>query len=65
MDANISMVIPLIQYTKNSIPYGQAFRLNRFCSKQKDFKGQIKRMKEWFLAKDYPQNVVNKQLMVG
>ena len=36
-------------------------RLSRICSSEKDFKGHVDRMKEWFLARDYSENVVNKQ----
>ena len=42
--------------------YSQALRLNRVCSSEKDFKGHVDRMKECFLAKDYPENVVNEQI---
>ena len=47
---------------KNSIPNSQAIRLSRICSSEKDFKGHVDRMKEWFLARDYPENVVNEQI---
>ena len=49
------------EHIKNSIPYSQALRVSRICSSEKDFKGQVDRMKEWFLARDHPENVVNKQ----
>ena len=38
--------------------YSQALRLSRIHSSEKDFKGQVDRMKEWFLARDYQENVV-------
>ena len=44
------------------IPYSQALRLSGICSSGKDFKDHIDRMKEWFLARDYPDNVVNEQI---
>ena len=50
------------EHIKNSIPYSQALRLSRICSSEKDFKGHVDRMKEWFLARDYPKNVVNEQI---
>ena len=36
--------------------------MNRICSSEKDFKGHVDRMKEWFLAKDYQENVVNERI---
>ena len=50
------------EHIKNSIPYSQALRLSRICSSEKDFKGHVDRMKVWFLARDYPENVVNEQI---
>ena len=39
------------EHIRNSIPYSQALRLSRICSSEKDFKGHVDRMKEWFLAR--------------
>ena len=50
------------EHIKNSIPYSQALRLSRICSSEKDFKGHVERMKKWFLARDYPKNVINEQI---
>ena len=50
------------EHIENSMPYSQAFRLSRICSSEKDFKVRVDRMKEWFLARDYPKNVVNEQI---
>ena len=50
------------EHIENSMPYSQAFRLSRICSSEKDFKVHVDRMKEWFLARDYPKNVVNEQI---
>ena len=50
------------EHIKNSILYSQALRLSRICSSEKDFKGHVDQMKEWFLARDYPENVVNEQI---
>ena len=47
---------------KNSITHGQALRLSRICSLEKDFKGHVDRMKEWFLARNYQKNGVNEQI---
>ena len=34
----------------------------RICSSEKDFKGHVDRKKEWFLARGYPENVVNEKI---
>ena len=49
------------QHTKVSIPYSQALRVSRICSPENDFKTCICRKEECFLAKRYPENVVNDQ----
>ena len=50
------------EHIKNSIPCSQALRLSRICSSEKDFKGHVDQMKEWFLARGHPENVVNEQI---
>ena len=62
IDTNISIISHLIQNIKNSIPYSQTLRLSRICSSEKDFKGQVDRMKEWFFARDYPEKFFNEQI---
>ena len=52
------------EHIKNSIPYSLALRLSRIYSPEKDFKGHVDRLKEWFLARDYPENVVNQLINV-
>ena len=49
-------------HIKNSIPYSQALRVSRICSSEKDFKTHVSHMKEWFLARGYPEIVVNNQI---
>ena len=49
-------------HIKTSIPYSHALRVNRICSSEKDFKTHISQMKEWFLARGYPEIVVNNQI---
>ena len=49
-------------YIKNSIPYSHALRVSRICSSEKDFKTHVSHMKEWFLARGYPEIVVNNQI---
>ena len=51
------------EHIKNSISYSQALRLIRICSSEKDFfKGHVDRIKERFLARDYPENLINEQI---
>ena len=50
------------EHINNLLPYSQALRLSRICSSGNDFKGCPSRMKEWFLARDYPENVVNEKI---
>ena len=50
------------EHIKTSITYSQALRLSRICLSEKDFKGHVDRMKEWFLVRDYSKNVVNEQI---
>ena len=49
-------------YTKTSIPYSQALRVNRICSSEKDFKTHVSHMEEWFLARGYSKIVVNNRI---
>ena len=49
-------------HIKTSIPYSQALRASRICSFEKDFKTHVSHMKEWFLARGYPEIVVNNQI---
>ena len=49
-------------HIKNSIPYSQALRVSRICSSEKDFKTHISHMKEWFLARVYPEIVIKNQI---
>ena len=44
---------------EGSIPYSRALRLGGICSSEKDFGGYVDLMGVWFLAGDYPENVVN------
>ena len=49
-------------HVKVSIPYSQALRASRICSSEKDFRANICKMKVWFLARGYPEKVVNDQI---
>ena len=37
-------------------------RISRLCSSQKDFSAHISNLKDWFLARDYPQKIVAEQI---
>ena len=49
-------------HIKNSIPFSQALGTSRLCSSQSDYNSQISNLKDWFLARDFPQKVVKKQM---
>ena len=49
-------------HIKTSIPYSEALRVSRSCSSENDFKTHVSCMKEWFLARGYPEKVVNNQI---
>ena len=49
-------------HIKTSIPYSQALRVSRICSSGKDFRTHVSQMKEWFLARGYPEIVANNQI---
>ena len=49
-------------HIKNLIPYRQALRISRLCSSHNDFNAHISNLKDWFLARDYPQKVVSEQI---
>ena len=37
-------------------------RISRLCSSQNDFNAHISNLKDWLLARDYPQKVVSEQI---
>ena len=47
---------------KNAIPFSQFLRLKRLCSDRQDLKAKEKEMEHFFLARDYPQNIVSKAI---
>ena len=49
-------------HIKNSITFSQALRISTLCSSQNDFNPHISNLKDWFLARDYPQKVVSEQI---
>ena len=49
-------------HINNSIPFSQASRISRLCSSQNDFNAHFPNLKDWFLARDYPQKVVEEQI---
>ena len=49
-------------HTKRSIVYSQGLRIKRLCTKESDFEKHSKEMKNWFLKRNYPQKLIDKQL---
>ena len=49
-------------HIRNPIPYDQAMRISRLCSSCSDFNAYIPNLKDWFLARDYTQEVVSDQI---
>ena len=49
-------------HIKNSIPHSQSLRISAVCSLQNVFNARISNLKDWFLARDYPQKVVKEQI---
>ena len=47
---------------KKSIVYSQALRLKRTCTFEKDFNRHLFDMKEWFLARGYPEKMVKERM---
>ena len=44
------------------IPYSQVLRIRRICLSEKYFRAHFHKMKEWILARGYPDKVVNYQI---
>ena len=53
--------LPFPTHINTSIPCSQALRIGRIYLSEKGFKTHISGMKEWFLARVYPEIVVNNQ----
>ena len=49
-------------HIKSSIPYSQALRISRLCSSENDFNAHITNLKDWFLARNYPQKIISEQI---
>ena len=49
-------------HIKNSIPFSQDLRISRPCSSQNGFNAHTSHLKDWFLAREYPQKVVKEQI---
>ena len=45
---------------KDAIPFSQFLRLKRLCSDEKDFRCKEKEMGNFFLARDYPLDIIEK-----
>ena len=49
------------RHCKESIPYSQALRLRRICSKEETFQTRIKEMKRHFLQRGYKKQILESQ----
>ena len=49
-------------HMKSSIVYSQALRLKRNCTFEIDFNRHLVNMKDWFLARGYPEKLVKEQI---
>ena len=48
-------------HTKCSISFRQALRMRRICSKKSDLLANVRKLKDWFRERDYPEEMVNKE----
>ena len=50
------------EHTKRSIVYSQTLCVNRICSLEKDFNYHKLNMKEWFIKRNYPESIIDKEM---
>ena len=50
-------------YCKKGIPYSQALRLNRFCSKNELFDKRCNGLEKYLLERDYSEKMVRKEIL--
>ena len=48
-------------HTKSSIIFSQALRMRRICSKKSDFVANVAKLKEWFIERGCPEDMVNNE----
>ena len=48
-------------HIKNSIIHSQVLCIKRICPLKSDFKNHLVNLKNWFLARGYPEKLVNEQ----
>ena len=51
-----------LEHTKRSIVYSQTLRVNRLSSLEKDFNCHKLNMKEWFIKRNYPESIIDKEM---
>ena len=49
-------------YTKKPIPYGQALRLGRICSEDRQFQERVGELAGWLKDRGYEESLVNEQI---
>ena len=48
-------------HAKSSIIFSQALRIRRICSKKNDLVANVRKLKDWFKERGYPEDMVNKE----
>ena len=48
-------------HTKSSIIFSPALRMRRICSKKSDLVTNVRKLKDWFKERGYPEAMVNKE----
>ena len=49
-------------HTKKAIPYGQALRLRRICSEDRQFQERVGELAGWLKDRGYEESLVNEQI---
>ena len=50
------------EHTKRSVVFSQTSRISRLCSEENDFKNYLSQMKSWFLKREYPEKLIEKEM---
>ena len=49
-------------HTKEAIPYGQALRLRRICSEDRQFQERVGELARWLRDRGYEESLANEQI---
>ena len=50
------------EHTKKSIVFSQTVRVDRICSREKDFRNHCLQMRSWFMKRKYPEKLINNEM---